>query len=369
MSRKPCTSSKTVNGDDLAVDIVVPVWNRPVETRNCLVGLIDYSSSARLILVDNGSDRETEIMLQEFADGLGERALLLRNDVNQGYVKAVNQGLARSNAPYAAVIRNTTEVTAGWLEPLLSLALERSDAGLVIPYLYEVGNKQRGRKAGAVVEGVSVGTFAAMLLNKRMYDKIGGFDEELDGGGWCLRDYSRRAYQSGFLSYAVADSSVWFRPEIRLGSLTRREETDRRSAEVCASRWGKEGAFCLYFPKAVELPIVEEKLRLLMTGACHGHRFHLLLPGPVYRQLLRRPGTYGHSNISLEALPLWNSARGAEKAFSRFQQEMPAALPVSAIDGMPFPGNLKNIYFAELDRLISEAERSIYGRTASLTEG
>ena len=46
-------------------------------------------------MVDNGSDRETEKMLQEFCEGLDDRALLLRNDVNQGLVKALNQGLEK----------------------------------------------------------------------------------------------------------------------------------------------------------------------------------------------------------------------------------------------------------------------------------
>ncbi len=53
-----------------AIDIIVPVWNRPIETRACLVNLVEHSPAARLILVNNGSDRETECLLEEFAESL-----------------------------------------------------------------------------------------------------------------------------------------------------------------------------------------------------------------------------------------------------------------------------------------------------------
>ena len=49
------------------IDILVPVWNNPFETRACLAGILSHSPGARLIVVDNASSRETELMLEEFS--------------------------------------------------------------------------------------------------------------------------------------------------------------------------------------------------------------------------------------------------------------------------------------------------------------
>jgi len=114
--------------DNPLIDIIVTVWNRPVETRNCLVNLINHSPAARFILVNNGSDRETERLLEEFAEILDQRAVLLHNIVNQGYVRAVNKGLTHAKAPYVAIVSNTSTVTGCWLESLIGLSRERNEA-------------------------------------------------------------------------------------------------------------------------------------------------------------------------------------------------------------------------------------------------
>src|ERR1700686_5239417 len=120
---------------DIDVDIVIPVWNRPFDTRTCLVNLSKYTPNARLILVNNGCDRETESLLEEFAEGLDERALLISTPKNLGFVKAVNKGMARAEAEFSAVVRCTSTVSAGWLDSLLALARSRSEAGVIVPRL------------------------------------------------------------------------------------------------------------------------------------------------------------------------------------------------------------------------------------------
>ena len=120
-----------------AIDIIVPVWNRPVETRACLVNLTRCSPDARLILVNNGSDRETESLLEEFAEALDHRALLICSPLNRGFVRAVNVGLDRSEADCAAVVKQTSVVTEGWLDPLLTLLASRPQVGVAIPRLIQ----------------------------------------------------------------------------------------------------------------------------------------------------------------------------------------------------------------------------------------
>ncbi len=87
------------------VDIIVPVWNNPFETRACLAAILEYSPEARLIIINNGSSRETELMLEEFSEPLGEHALFITCERNIGLVPAINRGLASSDADFAVIVR------------------------------------------------------------------------------------------------------------------------------------------------------------------------------------------------------------------------------------------------------------------------
>ncbi len=98
------------------IDILVPVWNKPFETRACLAAILAHSPGARLIVVDNGSSRETELMLEEFSDSLGDQGLFIKSEKNMGLVAAINRGLARSDSDYTVIVRPYVSVQQGWLE-------------------------------------------------------------------------------------------------------------------------------------------------------------------------------------------------------------------------------------------------------------
>src|SRR3974390_682864 len=98
-----------------SVDIIVPVWNSPFETRACLSAILEHSHGARLIIVHYGSSREPELMLEEFSEPLGERGLFIKSDRNIGLVPAINKGLARSDGAFAVIVRPQVLVTNGWL--------------------------------------------------------------------------------------------------------------------------------------------------------------------------------------------------------------------------------------------------------------
>lgn len=348
---------------DFIVDIVVPVWNAPVVTRNCLVSLIEHAPSARLVLVDNGSERETERMLQEFAEGLAERALLIRNELNHGFVKAVNQGLERTEAPFLAVVRNTSVVTDGWLEPMIETAGLRPEAGIFVPRL-TMGNVVTGRrpkKAGIAVSETGSGSFAAVMLRRKLFELIGGFDDELDGGVWCLKDYSRRAYRAGFLTFAAQGAPVSCAEPVALGSQRRREETLRISAETYTQRWGAECSYCVHFPKETDPQVFLRKLDILLAGARQGHAFTLLVPARLSRVLHKQGLASPHTGIVIEPMPLFGGASAVAKAFQRVLTETPDCRAVTGIDGIPFPGVVDASDFNSLEQEFRQAETEIFG--------
>jgi glycosyltransferase involved in cell wall biosynthesis len=345
------------------IDIVVTVWNRPVETRNCLVNLVEHAPTARLVLVDNGSDRETERLLQEFAEALDQRALLLREDTNQGHVRAINRGLARAEAPYLAVVRNTSLVTEGWLEPLLAFGREKREAGIMVPRLIPETSGRIVRIAPTDLRPIEVGhgSLAAMLLRKELFEAIGGLDEELDGGLWCLADYSRRAGRSGFLSFKVEGGAVYYRDDVPFGSTERREATVQRSSQRYRERWGDAASFCIHLPKGADLNILRQRLDVLLQGARQGHLFTLLVPGKLYDEAARAGYLRLHEQISFKRLPLLFETGATARALAAANETMPGTRAVTGIDGMPFPGGVESVPFAELERLVTAIRSEKYG--------
>lgn len=332
---------------DAIIDVIIPVWNRPDETRNCLVNLINHTPGARFIMVDNGSERDTERLLQEFADSLDQRALLMRDDSNIGFVRSANRGFERSEAPYIALVRNTSVVSAGWLDPLLLFAGSHPEAGILLPCLTP------GEPCRQPVEVVS-SSFAAMVLTRELYRQIGGFDEGLDGGAWCLKDYTRRACAKGFFTFQLPGPPVSYQEEVPLGSEVRRRETQQRSSALFKERWGEGGDYLLHVPKGVELDLLGQKLEMLVEGARHGDSFAVLLPAALH-QAAQQSGLGGlHENVTLVPLPrlAWNGIK--RRLFEKISSRRPGIVPVTAVDGMPFPWSESCLSFSELSERIRQ---------------
>ncbi|TGU72373.1 glycosyltransferase [Geomonas terrae] len=334
---------------DAIVDVIIPVWNRPEETRNCLVNLINHTPNARFIIVDCGSERDTERMLQEFADALDERALLMRDDSNIGFVRAANRGFESSEAPFLALMRSTSIVKAGWFEPLLQFAHTHADAGIMLPCL------DPGDPCDLPREVVS-GSFAAMAVRRELYRKIGGFDETMDGGAWCLRDFTMRACAEGFRTVQVPGPTVSHHDEAPLGSVQRRRETLLRSISLFKERWGEGGNFLVYVPKGVEASLLEQKLELLVEGARHGDCYTVLLPFTLHQQARQQGLAALHENVKLVALPRIALDGMKRRLYEKLLAASPDTQPVIAVDGLALPWSEQYLSFSQLaERIKSRA--------------
>ena len=339
------------------LDIIVPVWNRPTETRTCLINLLSFSPDVRLILVNNGSERETENLLEEFAEGLDERAVLIGTASNRGFIRAVNMGLARAEADFAAIVRSSSLVTEGWLEPLLALLQTRSEVGVAIPRLLRAPlNRKKSEHQSTAVTEVAHGDFAAMIFRKEMYDRIGGFDEQLDGAAWCLKEFSHRARKAGYLTCAAEDSLVIFQDEVLLGSPVRRAELLSKCRAIHDRRWGAERSFCIYFPPETTADYVKEKFEVVLQGARQGHTLTLLVGPVLYRQLAGQGYTARHRNIRFTKLPRLFAAGRAGKIAEALHREDKEVVLISGVGGPPFPGGAASLSFNDLERLVEATE-------------
>jgi glycosyltransferase involved in cell wall biosynthesis len=125
----------TKNRDPHRVSIIIPVLNLPELTQACIESLYQYTDPARfeLVVVDNGSDEPTALMLRQLAEKHGNLRLM-RNDENLNFALGSNLGFAASTGQQVIFLNNDTTVTANWLEPLLE-PLSRPEISAVQPRL------------------------------------------------------------------------------------------------------------------------------------------------------------------------------------------------------------------------------------------
>lgn len=198
-------------------DLIIPVWNQLSYTRGCLESIRRHTpESVRLIVVDNGSTDGTGDYLRELPSRLGKPLTVITNSANLGYVRAVNQGLQVSRAPYVCLLNNDTVVTEGWLSGLLAAAGSRPEVGLLNP-LGNVGGpwsearwrrvrEQLARGAGKIEELEHCSGFC-LFIKREVLERVGLFDETFGMGNFEDNDYCERARQAGFLSAKAHD--VW----------------------------------------------------------------------------------------------------------------------------------------------------------------
>jgi GT2 family glycosyltransferase len=180
----------------IPADVVIPNWNGAKLLGRCLDAVAAQTvSPARVIVVDNGSDDQSEDVV---AGHSGVEWLSLGS--NRGFPAAANAGIATSTAPYVALLNNDALAEPGWLEALVG-ALD-ADPGVAFAASRMLFTNARGVNAAGdafdargrggynrgvhepdgprfdeprVVFGASAG---AALYRRSLFADVGLFDEE-----------------------------------------------------------------------------------------------------------------------------------------------------------------------------------------------
>ncbi len=159
-------------------DIILPVWNQPELTNKCLESISRYTKFPyRLIIIDNGSDEETQMVIMRHTDST-EHAII-RNEENLGWIKAINQGIAESDNEYVVFQNNDTEVTEGWLTKMIGSLTE--GVGAVGPKTDNVEQYQGMVEGEGEIETSKL-AFFSVVFPREVVTEIGGLDEDFGMG-------------------------------------------------------------------------------------------------------------------------------------------------------------------------------------------
>lgn len=202
--------------------IVIPVRDQLELTRLCLASI--YANTPRdfeVVLVDNGSREDVGALAAEIAQKRGHLRYV-RNEDNQGFAYACNQGLAQARGEYVVFLNNDTIVTPGWLSRQLALFAEDPSIGAVGPVSNRASGCQQvdevaytdSKSLLAFAEGwrrQNTGQFTrtdrviglCLVVRREVLEKVGGFDTTFGIGNFEDDDFCLRLLRAGY-NLAVA---------------------------------------------------------------------------------------------------------------------------------------------------------------------
>lgn len=195
------------------ISVIIPLYNRHDLTVFCVDSIRYHTPDVEIVLVDNGSTDETELI-----------PVTIRNKKNLGFAKACNQGADVATRDNLVFLNNDTIVHQGWLT--FTRHLNRAETGCVGPKLiYPSGRIQSagitvdfteplGREAKNIsydwaiqTTEVAAVTGACLAIRKELFEQLDGFDTGY-WNGYEDVDLCLKATAAGYCNYYDPASKV-----------------------------------------------------------------------------------------------------------------------------------------------------------------
>lgn len=250
-----------------ACDIIIPIWNQPIRTARCLDSVRATTRDYRLILIDNGSDAPTRALLDRVAQADPARVTILRNAENLGFIKAVNQGLRASTAPYLCLLNNDTVTTPGWLEEMLRVTEQDPAIGLVNPSSNTLGCPPPSATPDAILahaatlndcrgqtREMSLTVGFCLLIRRAVLDEVGWLDERYGMGNYEDADLSLRALEAGYRCVQAVGAYVYHEEKVSFKLQPRWETAYRANQRMFHQRWGRTLRILWEYHRPAPLP-------------------------------------------------------------------------------------------------------------------
>ncbi len=209
------------------ISIVVVNYNGRPFLKKCLTSLMNsnYPVDLEIILVDNGSDDDSANFVKKFFPSVK----LEESKVNLGYAGGCNRGAKLATFDYIVFMNSDIEVSEKWLEPLVKKCSDPdvavcggkillnntrnriySTGGVVNIFSIPIdrGLQEEDKGQYDALEDMAYVSGAAMMVDRSVFEKLGGFDE--DFFAFCEEvDFCFRSRLSGFRVVYVPSSTIF----------------------------------------------------------------------------------------------------------------------------------------------------------------
>ena len=238
---------------------IIPVKDQIGYTRDCLLSWFAHASQYRheseILIVDDGSNDKTKAFLSKLPSPIR----VITNPENLGYAKSNNRAAAEARGDYLILLNNDLVLQRGWFESMHAVAASSLCKRVV-------GNVQISRITGAVdhagkffddggdlrhfgqfyqelfpwnppldfAEFPSV-TAACWMVEKSVFDSLGGFDEGYVNG-FEDDDFCLRASEAGCRIGVALRSWVYHYVSTSSG----RKDYEDKNRERFLKKWGQQ---------------------------------------------------------------------------------------------------------------------------------
>lgn len=203
------------------VDIIIPHigLNADITAKaiRCLESIERNSREGeyQVILVDDGTSDEAWEPMAECLRQLNRRRTgsiaLIRNRINQGFIKATNSGILFSTAPWVVLMNNDTEAVPDWLDKLRAPMDADGGIGMVgplttTPHSWQ-GRFRPGPTPWIVMKPGRMLAFFCVMIRRKALDQIGLMDEDFSKwAGFGGDDYECWRYEKAGWKLALAQN-------------------------------------------------------------------------------------------------------------------------------------------------------------------
>ena len=208
--------------------VIIVSYNTKDITLSCINSVEKYSpQDTRIIVVDNNSTDGSPEALNKTS------IILINNDQNLGFSKAVNQGIKLSKGEYVLILNSDTKVKRDSINRLIEFAENNGDCGAVGPKLLNSNNSVqassfnfptiwgaiqeywlgiKGKHSKFVPPGVNPVqveslVMACLLITPQAIKKVGLLDEKFFMYYEDI-DYCKRIRKAGLRVYYLPEAEV-----------------------------------------------------------------------------------------------------------------------------------------------------------------
>lgn len=291
-------------------DIILPVCDQFEFTKACIDSIIKCTAVPyRLIVINNGTNKNTHSYLEGLKNKLGERVVVHENRVNVGWVKALNQGIDLSCAPYLCFQNDDTVVTSRWLGKMIRILKENKDIGLVNPVwqgrpshitIQEYGRILEEKKRGSFIETDWARGFC-VVFKREVIERIGKVDESFSPAYFDDVDFSVRAVNANFLCVVAEDTYVYHHRNVTFFKILKGDrwnEVHERNKLLYYRKWGRPLKLAMVLDKkSCRDKIIFGKIKdMIFYLARRQHHIDIFTPFDVR-------GDIRHTNVDVIYIP------------------------------------------------------------------
>ncbi len=169
------------------VSVIIPTYNDAQWLSEAIDSVLatEFGHGLEIIVVDDCSTEESSKAKLAELEGIYSEVKFIRNKKNGHLAHSRNEGIKVSQYPYILPLDADDKIDKGFIQKAYNLLQEKEDVIAVTAWANLFGDVQGVRKvSGGGIDNFlrQNNSFATALYRKSLWDKVGGYNEEMKRG-------------------------------------------------------------------------------------------------------------------------------------------------------------------------------------------